>query len=81
MTLPLRADGGIDWEKVALRTEIAEFDRLREVSALTRKLCTQWHKERADKLITLKNFDGTQPYEREIIFHLESAAAFQKMKD
>ena len=96
MTLPPRDDGGIDWRKItycrdgsvqfpidqgqgtAIRTAI-ELAKL--AAAHTRERCAKWHDEQALKLRRLINFDGTQPYERKICYHEESAAELRKMED
>lgn len=93
--LPTRPDGGVDWKKITyLRDGSVQFsidngagtairsaiEFAREAVAQTRERCAKWHDEQALKLRRLINFDGTQPYERKICYHEESAAAIRKME-
>ena len=79
ITLPTRADGGIDWDKLwppetvrpeALRLSFIQVGK--EAAAHERERCAKWHDEQAN--------DCAMSIDAEML-HRESAAAIRKMED
>ena len=91
MTISLREDGGIDWEKYAQENSgrvgsmNSAIRMCRETAAHTRERCAKWHESMELTYLRLRDgaisIDVRTEYNRLAVEHRESAAAFRKMED
>ena len=92
MTLPTRADGGIDWEKLGEVDASADLSinvvavtligvgLAKEAAARARERCAKWHDGEVATLQKRLDAD-TETALALILEHKQSAAALRKMED